>query len=143
MAVVDKGGKFVGSKDIGGNEGDRDHHVFIASHRSIQVEVLDVHGHEASTWGGEDTVEEKFGCGEARGFCTDITRIVNAVPTHCPANTTGLGFHGTISNDIAKVSGFATRGNLVVANEVDSVGADSLFEALGETANFFGAGFLP
>lgn len=143
IAIVDKWAEVVLVENRLGDERYRDHHVFIAIHVSVQVEVFDVHGHEHGVWGGQDAVEEEFGCGEAGGFGADITRVVNEVATDSPAHTSRLFFLGTVGDNIAKVGGSASLGDLVMADKVDSVGALGLFVALGKTASFFSAGFLP
>jgi hypothetical protein len=48
-----------------------------------------------------------------------------------------------IGDDVAKVGCFAAFWDIGGANEVDRFGAGSIFVALSETADFFGAGFFP
>jgi hypothetical protein len=94
VAVMDKGAEVVLVKNRFWNQGDRYHHVFIAIHGIVEIEILDVHGHELGVGGGEDTVEEEFGGGEAGGLGADITRVVNEVATHSPADTASCSFWG-------------------------------------------------
>ena len=51
VPIVDEGTKVVLVKDGLGNEGDRDHHVFIPGHWGVEVEVLDVDCHELGIGG--------------------------------------------------------------------------------------------
>lgn len=59
-AVVDKRLELVVGHDARRDVCSGDVHVFKAFHWSVEVEVFDVNGHEASVRSGEDTVEEEF-----------------------------------------------------------------------------------
>lgn len=138
VAVVDERAEVVLVEDGFGDEGNGNHHVLIPVHGGIEVKIFDVHGHELGIGRGEDTVEEKFGGGEASSLGANIARIVDEVSTHSPADTTWLFLLGTISDDVAEVGGTSTFRDLVVADEVDGVGTFGLFVALGQAASFFG-----
>ena len=58
MVVVDKGSKVVLVHDGWREEPDGDAHVLVARHGGVEVEVLDVDGHELGVGSGEDAVEE-------------------------------------------------------------------------------------
>jgi hypothetical protein len=86
---------------------DLDPHVLIVVHWGAEVEIFDVHGHELGTRGGDDTVEEELGGGEAGRFGADFTRVVDAVAADGEADTVGLGFLGLVRDNETKVCGFA------------------------------------
>ena len=143
VTFVDEGFKIVEFKNCLRDERDRDHHELGTGHRGVQVKVLDVHDHEACSWGGDNTVEEELGCGESSGFGADVSGVVNEIAANSPANSTGLSFLGAVCNDVAEVGCFATFGDLVEPDELDSVGSLGLLVPIGESTGFFSARFLP
>ena len=57
-------------------------HVLVPFHGVVQVEIFDVHRHEAGVQGGNDTVEEALdGGGEVRSWCADVAIVFDAVAT--------------------------------------------------------------
>jgi hypothetical protein len=85
-------------------------HVFVAVHGCVQVEILDVGGHEFCTGCGDDTVEETLGCGEVCGFGADIAFVVNTVAADSEADTTLVGFVGFVGSYDLQVGGLAETG---------------------------------
>jgi hypothetical protein len=92
---------------------------------------------------GEDTVEEDLGSSEASSLGAAVAGIIDAITTDGPADSARLSFLRAIGDDVAKVGCFAAFWDIGRTNEVDRVGAGSIFVALSETADFFGAGFFP
>ena len=107
ITVVHKGAEVVVLKDVLGDVRDLDPHVLIVVHRGAEVEIFDVHRHELGARGGDDTVEEELGGGKARRFGADFTRVIDAVAADGEADTTGLGFLGSVRDNEAKVGGCA------------------------------------
>jgi hypothetical protein len=51
--------KFV---DFGRDLVDRDSHILISLHGHVEIKTLDIESTEWSSWCGDDTVKEDFGC---------------------------------------------------------------------------------
>ncbi len=75
--IVDKWEEVVLVDDFGRYEGDRHLHVLISIEGRVQIEVLEVDGHEFCVGCGDDTVEQDLCSGDAGGFGADIARIIN------------------------------------------------------------------
>ncbi len=60
-----------------GEQCHRNTHVFEAVEGRVQIEVLEVDGHEFCVGGGDDTVEQDLCSGDAGGFGADIARLIN------------------------------------------------------------------
>jgi hypothetical protein len=56
--------------------------------------------------------------------------MLDEVATDGPADLARLGFLGSVCDNIAEIGGFAAGWNLVVANELDGVGAFGLFVSI-------------
>ena len=99
--------------------------VFGALKWSIEVEVGDVHGHEACSGGGNYTVEKNFGCQHVGGGCGDLTGVVDLVAAHHETRAIGFfllrpyGTHELTIRDIFK----AIFGDITFADETYGVGA--------------------
>lgn len=143
VAIVDKGGKVVLFEDGRRDEGNRDHHVLCPSQVGIQVKVLDIHCHEEGIWGGDHTVENEFGRSETGCLGANITGVVDQVATYGPSDSAGLGFLGTVGDDVSKIGCFASFGDLIKSDEFDCVGASGLFVTVGKAAGFLSTGFFP
>lgn len=143
VAVVDKWSKVVLCEDGLGDQGDWDHHVFVAVHVIVEVEVFEIHGHELGLGCGDDAVEQKFSSGKACGFGADVARVVNEVASDGPADSAWLCFFRAVGDNVAEIGGAAAFWDLVMADEMDGVGAFDLFVALGKAACFFCIGFFP
>jgi hypothetical protein len=79
VIIVDEGMEIVVVHDGGQDVFDRDVHVFIAVHGRVEVEILDVDGHETRIGGGDDTVEKDFDGRQISGGGSHFAGIVNTV----------------------------------------------------------------
>ena len=115
--------------------------VFGAFKWSVEIEVGDVHGHEARSGGGNHTVEENLGSEHVGGGCCDLTGVVDPIATY--NETCAVGFflfwsYGAHELSISDVFD-AILGNVSFAYEADSVGAlYSAADAVCESSKFIG-----
>jgi hypothetical protein len=86
VAVVDEGSELVLFHDAVRDDFDRDSHVLVLVHGSVQVEVLDVDGHEFGVGSGLDAVEEELGCSLVGGGGADVAVVLNEVTAYGEAN---------------------------------------------------------
>jgi hypothetical protein len=126
-----------------GNEANGDHHVFWTFEIIVQVEIFDVHSHEEGIGGGDDTIKDEFGSGEACRFGTDVARIINEVTPRGPTDTACLGFLRAIGDDVTKIGGTAAFGDGGMTDEADCVGTLGLFIAVGKATGLLGTRFFP
>jgi len=96
---VDQVGQFVLFHDGGRDDVYWDFHILIASHWSVEIEILDVSDHAFGARSGDDAVEENFGCGQAGCFGADIARILDSVAANGGACALGLRFLWTVGCD--------------------------------------------
>jgi hypothetical protein len=105
------GAEVVVLKAASGDVGNFDPHVLKVVGWSAEVEIFDVHHHELGAWGGDDTVEEKLGSGEASRLGADFAGVADMVTANGEADMMGLGFLGSFGDDEAQLCGFAAGRN--------------------------------
>jgi len=72
VASVDKRGQLVLLHDARWDILDWNPHVFIPLHRSIQVKIFNVNGHEAGAGSGDSAVDDHFDGEEATVICEGL-----------------------------------------------------------------------
>ncbi len=56
--------------------------ILVACHWCLQVEILDVDGHETCVWCGNDAVEQYFDCEEICCWGSAVARVVDEISSH-------------------------------------------------------------
>jgi hypothetical protein len=59
--------------DFLGYDIERESHVLVSIHLSVEIEIFNVNSHEFGIGSGNDTVEQQFGCGYAGGGCAEMS----------------------------------------------------------------------
>ena len=59
--------------------GNFESHVLGSYHWCVEVEILDVNGHESGPFGGDNTVEENLGGQHVSCWCATIARVSDSV----------------------------------------------------------------
>ena len=80
--------------DVVGEIAQFEPHVFVALHGGVEVEILDVDGHELCTGGGNDTVQEELDHHEVHGWGATFTGVVDPVSANSEAGLVWAGFSG-------------------------------------------------
>ena len=78
-------------------------HVFRANHWCVEVEILDVDGHESCLFGGDNTVEENLGGQHVSCWCAAIARVSDSVTTNCETDAIGVFLLGSVVGADASV----------------------------------------
>ena len=147
VSIVDKGGEVVLGHDGVGDDGDWDAHVgvVLGLHRRVQVEILEVAGHEAGVLCGDDAVQDGLDGGEIGRFGADVAVVVDAVAADGEADAVGVAFFGAVGGNDSEVRRFDVFWHFGDRDEEHGVGAGShvFAVALGEAADFIGAGGDP
>ena len=113
---------------------------------SVEVEVGNVHGHEACIGGGYYTVEENLGREHVGGGCGDLAWVVDPVPSHDEACAIGFflfrsygAYELTVRDVFEPVFGYVP-----LSDEAYGVGAlYPAADAVSQAAKFVGRGFGP
>jgi hypothetical protein len=103
--------------------GHRHAHVFVPTHGGVEVEIIDVNGHPAGAWRGEDAVDQELGEEDAGSFCAGFAWIIDPIATNGESHTNFDCFVWLVGDDESQVSGLAPFGNLRRMNEMHCVSA--------------------
>ena len=145
MAIVDKWGEVVFMHDRFRDGPDGDPHVLIPFHRCAEVKIGNVKTVETCTGSGDCAVEHEFSSGDIGCESADYTRVVDQVATNSEADAMRFRFLWAIINNNVEICGFAVGWKLVMANEVDGVGAFdvSILQTLCQSTYFIRTALKP
>jgi hypothetical protein len=77
--------------DAGGDNFDRNSHVFVTVYGSVQVKVFDVDRHEFGIGSGQDAIEETLGCCDVGGGRINVSLVIDEVAASGEADSFGFG----------------------------------------------------
>jgi hypothetical protein len=145
VPMVDERRKLVVLHDGVGDDVQGDAHVLVLLHRSVEVEVLQVAGHEASVWCGDGAVEEDLDGGDVCGFGVDLAGVINPIATYGEANASWVRFFWAVGGDDAEIGGLFVFWDLAEGDEEHGFRAGGHIGAvaLAEAAELVLAGRLP
>lgn len=145
MSIMGEAHKLVLFHDAIGNGPERDAHVFVLVHSSVEVEVGDVNAAVGGVVSGEGAVDDKFGSSRVCSGRADVARVVDEVAANGEADTVGSGFLRADIDNNAEVGGFAIGREIIVFDEVDGFSAldVSAGVALDKAADFVGTAVDP
>jgi hypothetical protein len=93
------------------DDSDGDPQILVCFHRSIEIKILEIPGHEAGARCGNDAIEESLDSWKVGCLGADVSGIVDAIPANSEAYTAWVGFFGTKSSHDSEVCGFASFGD--------------------------------